>query len=200
MTATPPAPAFTATALPSIIVPSTATRVFRPAPQPLRPNDGAVFHGATNDVVLEWSDVGPLAADEFYVVRIPHVRGEEVGVTKSTRWQVPSYLYWLRPANGQFQWSVAVRIRTTEGIPGTALVWPAVSAESTWRWFELQPAGPSTPAGGVTPEATPQATVEPTAEVTPEVTPEATAQPTSVVTAEVTQVATAEVTPAVPAE
>jgi hypothetical protein len=101
-------------------------------------------------IVLSWSDVGPLAADEWYVVRIPHPLGEEVGVTRDTQWRVPAYVWLLRPPSGRLFWSVSVRVRASDEIPGNADLWPAAGAESAARSF-VWLAGTRTP----TPTATP---------------------------------------------
>lgn len=120
----------------------TATRLLHAAPTPLAPADGIAFYGRNVPIVLRWSDAGPLAEDEWYVVRIPHPRGEEVGVTRETEWQVPAYMWWLRPPSARLFWSVGVRVRISEGVPGNADLWPAAGAESAPRsfvWLEHTP-------------------------------------------------------------
>jgi len=100
------------------------------------------FYGQNAAIILRWSDVGPLAEDEWYVVSIPHQRGEEVGVTRETEWQVPEYMWWLRPPSARLYWSVGVRVRVSEGVPGNADMWPAAGAESAPRsfvWLEQTP-------------------------------------------------------------
>ena len=100
------------------------------------------FYGREAVIVLRWGETGPLAEDEWYVVRIPHPRGEEVGVTRETEWRVPAYMWWLRPPSARLYWSVGVRVRTSEEIPGNADLWPAAGEESAPRsfvWLEHTP-------------------------------------------------------------
>jgi len=151
-TPTPLPPTFTPTAAPTATPtpPSpTPTRALHPAPVLLSPPEGMHFE-PQETIVLRWTDVGPLADDEWYVVRIPHERGEEVGVTRETRWQVPAYVWLLRPPSGRLYWSVSVRVRAGEGIPGNADLWPAAGAESPPRSF-VWLAGTRTPTPTPTP-------------------------------------------------
>ncbi len=153
-TPTPLPPTFTPTAAPTRtpVRPTdtpTPTRIPHPAPALLSPPDGMHFE-PQETIVLRWEDVGPLADDEWYVVRIPHERGEEVGVTRETQWQVPAYVWLLRPPSGRLYWSVSVRVRASEGIPGNADLWPAAGAESAPRSF-VWLAGTRTPTPTPTP-------------------------------------------------
>ncbi len=147
-TPTPPPPTLTPTPAPSTATP-TPTRALHPAPTLLSPPNDMHFE-PQETIILRWTDVGPLADDEWYVVRIPHERGEEVGVTRDTQWQVPAYVWLLRPPSGRLYWSVSVRVRASEGIPGNADLWPAAGAESAPRSF-VWLAGTRTP----TPQPTP---------------------------------------------
>jgi hypothetical protein len=143
-----PTQAPTRTPQPPTLTP-TATHALHPAPTLLSPPDGMHFE-PQEAIVLRWTDVGPLADDEWYVVRIPHERGEEVGVTRDTQWQVPAYVWLLRPPSGRLFWSVSVRVRASEGIPGNADLWPAAGAESAPRSF-VWLAGTRTPTPTPTP-------------------------------------------------
>ncbi len=151
-TPTPPPPTSTwtpaPTATPQPPTP-TPTRALHPAPTLLAPPNEMHFE-PQEAIVLRWTDVGPLADDEWYVVRIPHERGEEVGVTRDTQWQVPAYVWLLRPPSGRLYWSVSVRVRVSEGIPGNADLWPAAGAESAPRSF-VWLAGTRTPTPTPTP-------------------------------------------------
>lgn len=153
-TPTPPPPTSTPistrtrTSQPPTATP-TATRALHPASTLLSPPDGMHFE-PQETIILRWSDVGPLADDEWYVVRIPHERGEEVGVTRETEWEVPAYMWLLRPPSGRLFWSVSVRVRSSEGIPGNADLWPAAGAESAPRSF-VWLAGTRTPTPPPTP-------------------------------------------------
>lgn len=143
-----PTQAPTRTPQPPTLTP-TATHALHPAPTLLSPPNEMHFE-PQEAIVLRWTDVGPLADDEWYVVRIPHERGEEVGVTRDTQWQVPAYVWLLRPPSGRLFWSVSVRVRASEGIPGNADLWPAAGAESAPRSF-VWLAGTRTPTPTPTP-------------------------------------------------
>jgi hypothetical protein len=78
----------------------------------LEPENGAAFEGQAADVILRWSDVGPLGADDYYVVRVPH--DAEGGVAefwlKETSLVLPDYLYqadYAFPDRG-YRWTVHV--------------------------------------------------------------------------------------------
>ena len=153
-TSTPLPPTATATTPPTRTrVPPTATptRALHAAPTLVSPPNETQFQ-PRDIITLRWSDVGPLADDEWYVVRIPHPQGEEVGVTRETQWQVPAYVWLLRPSSGRLYWSVSVRVRASEGIPGNADLWPAAGAESPASSF-VWLAGTRTPTP--TPTTTP---------------------------------------------
>ena len=142
-TAPPPTgtPAQTSTRTPRPPSP-TPTRALHAAPTLLSPPDETYVIGSRSTIMLRWTDVGPLAADEWYVVRMPHPYGEEVGATRETEWQVPNYVWLLRPPSGRLTWSVSVRVRTSEALPGNADMWPAAGAESALRsfvWLEFTP-------------------------------------------------------------
>jgi serine/threonine-protein kinase len=151
-TPTPAPPTDTPTRAPTQtpVPPSpTPTRALHPAPTLLSPPNELHFE-PQQTIVLQWSSVGPLADDEWYVVRVPHPLGEEVGVTRDTRWQVPTYVWLLRPLSGRFFWSVSVRVRISDEIPGNADLWPAAGAESAARSF-VWLAGTRTPTPAPTP-------------------------------------------------
>lgn len=151
-TPTPVPPTFTPTAGPTDTPrppTPTPTRAPHPAPALLAPPDGMHFE-PQETILLRWTDVGPLADDEWYVVRIPHEYGEEVGVTRETQWQIPAYVWLLRPPSGRLYWSVSVRVRITDEIPGNADQWPAAGAESPPRSF-VWLAGTRTPTPMPTP-------------------------------------------------
>ncbi|MDI7277691.1 MAG: hypothetical protein QME94_17065, partial [Anaerolineae bacterium] len=133
-TATPGAtatPALAATATP------TATAAFEfSAPNLLTPANGAVVQGA-EDVLLNWTSVGLLGDDTWYVVRIwrddPSEPTPSTGWTRTTAWRIPASFQPQADAKSRrFWWSVRV-MRAREG--QTPL---PVSPESAQRWFEWQ--------------------------------------------------------------
>lgn len=135
-------------------VPPTATSVLAPAPTPtlypaprlLSPRNGARFQGERATVVLEWEAVGTLAADEYYVVSIPHREGVDEGWVKGTSWPVPAYLYNLGLSSREYHWSVVVR-RHTGFKPNGQKDGPVIGQVSETRSFfwDMQPTSPLPP-------------------------------------------------------
>ncbi len=131
-TVTPtPTVAATATSAPA---PTASVAYEFPAPNLLTPADGATVEGA-EDVILNWTSVGLLGNDTWYVVRVwrddPSEPAPSTGWTRTTAWRIPAS---FQPQAGarsrRFWWSVTV-MRLREG--QTPL---AVSPESAQRWFE----------------------------------------------------------------
>lgn len=109
------------------------------APFLLGPPDGRTFEGRDMAVLLNWTSVGILEADEWYVVRV-RVSGP-AGVTeveewvKPTSWRLPDAL--RPPAEGEPQnylWDVAVRRQTGTDKDGQA-TGTDVSPRSVTRSF-----------------------------------------------------------------
>lgn len=130
-----PTPTVTATLTPEPAPTANTTFEF-PAPNLLTPADGAIVQGA-EDVILNWTSVGLLGDDTWYVVRIwrddPSEPTPPTGWTRTTAWRIPAS---FQPQAGaksrRFWWSVTV-MRLREG--QTPL---AISPESAKRWFEWQ--------------------------------------------------------------
>jgi hypothetical protein len=111
-----------------------ATRHVTPAL--LEPPDGAVFSGPGR-ITFRWTGSCCLAADEYFVVSIPHPRGVEEAWVKATAWRAPDYLYLLVPESRQLTWNVSVR-RHTGQYPNGQWKGPIVSPLSeTWRFTWL---------------------------------------------------------------
>jgi hypothetical protein len=114
-----PSPTSTQTPLPA----QTPTRTppptsgLRPAPRLEAPSNGAEFGGWNAEVVLRWSDVGPLAADEYYVVRIPYDNAGGVAEfwRKETSLKVPPHFSGrdVGFADRHYNWTVQV-LRCTD--------------------------------------------------------------------------------------
>ncbi|MEE8391481.1 MAG: hypothetical protein V3S14_11885, partial [Anaerolineae bacterium] len=120
------------------------------APVLLEPRDESRFVGP-KQLVFRWTcyPVAPccLAADEYYVVSIPHPLGVEEGWGKTTEWEAPDYLYLLVPESRLLTWSVSVRRHTGEYSNGQ---WkgPIVSPISEiWRfwWYTRGGGAPTSP-------------------------------------------------------
>jgi hypothetical protein len=107
------------------------------APELVEPRDGSVFSGPRR-ITFSWRGPCCLAADEYYVVSIPHPRGVEEAWVKSTSWESPLYLYLLVPDSRQLTWSVSVR-RHTGQYPNGQCKGPIVGQISETRrltWHE----------------------------------------------------------------
>ncbi len=128
-TATPqptasPTVAATATATPAPATASAATSTPAAggfefaAPSLLSPADGSKQLSG-EDVLLNWSSVGLLGDDTWYVVRIwrddPSLPTPPAGWTRTTAWRIPSsYQPAANAASHTFHWSVTV-MRVSEG-------------------------------------------------------------------------------------
>ena len=137
-----------------------ATATDRPewlsAPDLIAPEDGASFTGWSDRVTLEWSSLGPLDPDLYYVVRIPY---DAAGGTyefwrKDTSLEVPAH-FSLREvgfSDRHYNWSVQVmrclencsevyddNIRKTGRPAGNR------SAERLFYWFPGQPSSEPSP-------------------------------------------------------
>ncbi len=118
------------------------TREFSyPAPVSLGPPDGHQFGKEDTSVLLNWTSVGILRDDEWYVVRVRIVRGGEMkeatGWVKSTSWRLPDS---LRPTVAgevfRYEWDVAVQRQTGTGAgdtPGGVPTSPrSITHQFTW--------------------------------------------------------------------
>jgi hypothetical protein len=95
-----------------------------PAPILLAPTDGATTRGGDQPVLLTWSSVGILQADEWYVVRLRQQVPAAVQLpwawTKATSWLVPAEYYAEDPTGPQrFRWEVVIMRRTGTAEDGT---------------------------------------------------------------------------------
>jgi len=106
------------------------------APNLLNPADGTVFRSG-DDILLNWSSVGLLADDTWYVVKVwtddPAQPTPSLGWTRTTAWRIPGS---SRPAadaaTHKYYWSVTV-MRASEGQDPVA-VSPA-SETRTFEWY-----------------------------------------------------------------
>jgi len=118
------------------------------APQLLAPEDGMAFKGPDAEIRLEWTSVGTLGTDDYYVVitDFPH-EGEtwrDWQWTKDTYLIVPRYLYDLFTGSRRAEWRVAVWRRTGTKPDGT---WDGVpisgdSGVRSYTW-QVPPTGPT---------------------------------------------------------
>lgn len=106
------------------------------APILLSPPDGAMFE-EDEVILLNWASVGILNEDEWYVLRLRMVQGEDVEPTivwtRATAWRVPAELYPGAEAKSHlFQWDVTVMRRTGSNPDGT---WQGVTAGQSSSWW-----------------------------------------------------------------
>jgi len=121
---TKPARRFTPTPTATPTVTPTPTPPFQ-APTLASPADGAIFVGSEQYVVLQWEPVGPLAADEWYAVRLSWSENgvfEQRGGNnlKETTWQIPADFFWGKAdqeTGRAYKWYVFVE-RVTETADG----------------------------------------------------------------------------------
>gem|GEM_PF-2497034 len=137
-----PALATTATATPAASptaspVPSITPSAFEfPAPNLLTPADGQVFQGA-DDILLNWSSVGLLGDDTWYVVKIwsedPSQPTPATGWTRTTAWRIPAS---SRPAanasSRKMFWMVTV-MRAREGQEPVAVSPASATRSFVWQ-------------------------------------------------------------------
>ena len=139
-------PSPTPTPIPTL-TPTPASRTSTPthaAPVLVEPRDRSVFRGPRR-ITFHWLGPCCLAADEYYVVSIPHPLGVEEGWVKTTSWEAPDYLYLLVPESRKLTWNMSVRRYTGEYANGQ---WkgPIVSPISATRRFSWYTGGRKAPA------------------------------------------------------
>ena len=112
-----------------------------PPPALIAPADGQHFsHNA--DVLLEWSSVGTLPEDAYYVVTLAYPHGnqtwyDETPWLKETSWQADEHAYLPELSNdGNFTWSVRVMLLTGEDERGRPSGVPlgVPSAQRAFYW------------------------------------------------------------------
>ena len=145
VTPTPTArPVYTRTPTPTATITPTPTPRFR-APVLIGPEDGHIFsNGREQEVILRWESAGPLAADEWYAVRLSW---SESGVfaqrggdnVKDTSWLVPAWLYYGKAdqaTHRAYQWYVYVE-RVTQSADGRRIGEPLspFSDKRTFYWY-----------------------------------------------------------------
>jgi LysM repeat protein len=122
-----PTPTQTATPLPT----STPTpRLAFEAPALLFPANGAVFNG-DDTVVLNWTSVGVLGTDQYYVVRVRKTDGAR---NESVWLKTPSYRLIADWRGGTIEWDVIV-LQLTSTNPNGAKEGTIQSPFSATRQF-----------------------------------------------------------------
>jgi LysM repeat protein/ribosomal protein L37E len=133
-----PAPTATPTPRPTPRpTPTPTSALVYPAPTLKEPTEGEVFSGGRDVVIiLRWEAVGPLAADEWYAVRLHYLANGQTQYTganvKETSWRVPADLFGKADQPDRvYQWDVTV-IRV--GPDGTGQEISPRSPTRSFRW------------------------------------------------------------------
>ncbi len=133
---TPTPVVVTASSTPTPILPSY------PAPQLVEPDDEAIFVGRFSSPILEWSSVGNLGPNDYYIVTLQF---QEKGIVvfdrerrKETSWEVDQRLLdRMDASNPEFKWWVVVsHITTDAGGNELGIEVSPVSETRTFIWKE----------------------------------------------------------------
>jgi hypothetical protein len=127
---------------------------------PLAPPPGTIFKGYNAEVILAWSEVPNLRADEYYVVRIPYNLAGEVAEfwRKEPRFSVPPNFSTAQVGfeDRRYTWSVQVK-RCTENcarvlddnVKKEGVAVGPRSTEGLFYWYpDNVPSPTKTPSGG----------------------------------------------------
>lgn len=112
----------TPTPTPTLAPTATPTLVFA-APRLLGPEDGAVFVGEGEKIVLRWESVGVLAEDQWYAVSLRYLQGGQLRYSghhvKQNNWELPAEFFFAKAdlPERAYQWDVTV-IRVESGPKG----------------------------------------------------------------------------------
>lgn len=112
----------TPTPTPTLAPTATPTLVFA-APRLLGPEDGTVFIGEAEKIVLRWESVGVLAEDEWYAVSLRYLQGGQLQYSgnrvKENEWQLPVEFFFAKAdlPERAYQWDVTM-IRVESGPKG----------------------------------------------------------------------------------
>lgn len=118
-----------------------------PAPQLVGPPLGERFVGSASKIILSWQPAQPLAADEYFQVRVDYNYGEgnpqRAFSTRASSFELPASLY-ANPNCGVFNWQVTVMRQTgtdESGAPeGEAVSYPSLYWYVIWAHPSGQPA------------------------------------------------------------
>jgi LysM repeat protein len=131
LTAATPTPVRSAT--PAPIATFTPVVGFR-APILLNPADGSAWSGR-DEIVLEWTAVGVLAKDQWYVVALKIAGASAQPApfwTKSTSWRLPVAFRMSEAAAPEYTWQVQV-VSGTPGASGQPISPASATRAFTWR-------------------------------------------------------------------
>lgn len=138
-----PTPTETPTEAPPGVPTATDTPTITPTPTPkygkpllLGPQDGTIF-GREQELMLQWKDLGPLAPNEFYAVRLIWQQGGQLAYggtnIKENFWIIPPDAYWGLAdefTGRKYEWYVYIEEITT-GETGQQVGKPASEVSET---------------------------------------------------------------------
>jgi hypothetical protein len=129
----------TPTSTPTLAPKATPTLVFA-APLLLEPEDGKVFVGEAEKIVLRWESVGALAEDEWYAVSLRYLQDGQILYSghqvKKNEWQLPAEFFFAKadPPERAYQWDVTL-VRVESGPKGEIGIDISPRSESrTFYW------------------------------------------------------------------
>lgn len=128
----------------------TPTPTITPTPTPkfgkpvvLGPTDGKLF-GRGEELILRWQDMGPLADNEYYAVRLTWQQDGQLAYggtnIKNNFWVIPSDLYWGLAdefTGRKYEWYVYVEEITTDA-NGQKIARPASDVSDTYSFLWQQ--------------------------------------------------------------
>ncbi len=146
-TATPtstPTPTETPVIVPTVGPTDTPTVTATPTPRfrkpvLMGPESGKIF-ARNEELVLRWQDMGPLAPNETYAVRLTWLQNGQLSFggtnVKENYWQVPPDLYWGLAdqfTGRQYEWYVFVEAIVTEN--GQQIAKPVSEVSDRWSFL-----------------------------------------------------------------
>jgi hypothetical protein len=127
------------TPTPSSAPTATPTLVFA-APRLLGPEDGKVFVGEAESIVLRWESVAVLTENEWYSVSLRYLQGGQLHYgghqVKENKWKLPAEFFFAKadPPERAYQWDVTV-IQVESGPKGETSTDISLRSESrTFYW------------------------------------------------------------------
>lgn len=130
-----PTPTLTPTLVHSPTPEPTSPYIYR-APSLLAPTNGSLIVGPQIRVVLNWTSVGVLNEDEWYLVRVWRADDDVEAIenwTKATSWRLPVSMYPKDEATHHLIWQVLVAVRGRETAAYVAMSPPSTKYEFTWQ-------------------------------------------------------------------
>ena len=133
--------------------PTPAVEPPHPAPQLLYPPAGVEVPPHSNRVMLQWTVVNLLSADEYYMVEVRNISHPDTravhGFVRTTTWQLPDTIRPKADRIETFAWRVSV-VRGTSEPAGQDFRWERSGFPSDWQTFmwmgvAAQPTETSTP-------------------------------------------------------